>query len=113
MSLQYAKGLVKLLLTSSSEKKELQYTKLLELLDSGEFFELTDKEIRKATGLKQELITNIKHAIDNDPHSNWKRDIVLFKTKHGTVSLMNIGRRRRANLEIFLTLNSASEENHV
>lgn len=113
MSLRYAHNLVCSLLTVSTEKKSMQLKKLMDLLESQDFVELKDKEIRKVTGLKQSLIENIRWAINNDPPNKYQRDLVIFRTKHGTYSLMNIGRRQKAKSEKILSLTSEGEENHA
>jgi hypothetical protein len=113
MSLLYAKKLVSILLASSTEQKSIQLKKLMDLLESQHFIDLKDKEIRRVTGLKQSLIENIRWAINNDPPNKYQRDLVIFRTKHGTYSLMNIGRRQKAKSERILSVTSESEESHA
>lgn len=113
MSLFYAKKLVSTLITSSTEQKSLQFKKLMNLLESNQFIDIEDKEIRKITGLKQSLIKNIRWAINNDPVNQYQRDLIIFRTKHGTHSLMNIGRREKVKSQNLLGGTSVSEKNHA
>lgn len=112
MSLQYAHDLLDDLIAESNEKKSAQFRCLKVLLDSGKFFDLTDKELRKATGLKQSFISNIKSAINDQINSKWVRSFIIYTTKHKTISLMNLARRREAKLNPLLTANVTTEKKY-
>ena len=112
MSLQYAHDLLDDLIAESNEKKSAQFQRLKVLLDSGKFFDLTDKELRKETGLKQSFISNIKSAINDQINSKWVRSFTIYTTKHKTISLMNLARRREAKLNPLLTVNVATEKKY-
>jgi len=92
MSLTKANRMITSLIKRSDGELAEKYQLLLKLINNSSHLEITKEELFKNTGFKLNFIKNILEIIADKHDEN--SDFVLYKTKHGTYSMMRVANIR-------------------